>query len=199
MYEFIDEDRFEVQEIYWDFLEQGGRNTKKNLKELQKMVKKDPNFFDPYIIIADYHRENNQPRDAFDIVKEGYNRAMNLVIKKGRFPDDLSWLYSENRHIIRIIFHYGMLMWEHGEKDEALRIFQQLLASNTHDNIGARYAIVALLEGIPSMRAYEEKFTTKDGNMDMDKIEIWFRRGTNKYPTQIGWWLELADEDSLGD
>ena len=100
----------------------------------------------------------------------------------------------ENRHIIRMIFQYAMLVWEIGEKEEALRIFQQLLGSNHNDNIGARYAIVALLEGMPSMQAYEDKFMSKDGYMDAREVEEWFDKASKKHMSEIGWWFELEDE-----
>ena len=194
MYEFIDDERFEVEELYYDFMESENQDVTKGIKELKSMIQKDPNFFDPYIVLYDYYHADNKPMLAFDILKNGYNRAIKMIVKKGKFPDTLNWMFMENRHIIRILFQYAMLLWEVGEKDEALRIFQQLLASNSNDNIGARYAIVAMMEGMASMQEYEEKFETKDGYLDANKIEKWFQKTAKKYPNEIGWWFETEDE-----
>jgi len=182
LYEFIDKDRLEVQEVYWDFTESTDTDIGKGIQKLKGMIKKDPDFFDAYTSLADLHLVNENPEAMYKVLKDGYNRAMKLIIKRGKFPDELSWLYMENRHIIRVIFQYAMFMWEVGEKEDALRIFQQLLGSNYNDNIGARYAIVALLEGLPSMEAYEDKFRSKDGyGLDARKVEKWFEKASNKY------------------
>ena len=194
MYEFIDKDRFDVQEVYWDFVESNDTDIYKGIKKLKSMIKKDPNFFDAYTSLSDLHLVNENPEEMYKVLKDGYNRAMKLIVKKGKFPDELSWMYMENRHIIRMIFQYAMLIWEIGEKDEALHIFQQLLGSNHNDNIGARYAIVALLEGLSSMQAYEDKFMSKDGYMDAREVEEWFNKASKKHMDEIGWWFELEDE-----
>jgi tetratricopeptide (TPR) repeat protein len=194
MYEFIDKERFEVEEMYWDFMESEEQDVAKGIKELKSMIQKDPDFFDPYVVLFDYYHADNKPMLAFEIIKDGYNRAMKMIVKKGKFPDELSWMFMENRHIIRIIFQYAMLMWEVGEKDEALRIFQQLLGSNPNDNIGARYVIVAMLDGMASMREYEEKFETKEGYLDGNKVEKWFQKAAKKYPDEIGWWFDMEDK-----
>ena len=92
-----------------------------------------------------------------------------------------------------MIFNYAMLLWEMGETSEAKRIFGQLLASNPNDNIGARYAILAILEGLPSMDAYEAMFETKEGYLDAMKTDEWFDKNAPKYPGDFGWWLALEE------
>lgn len=193
MYEFIDIDRYEVQENYFDFLESNEGNLTNSIKTLKDMIKKDPDFFDPYITLSERYYAKRKPAEAYEIIKKGYGRAMKLIINKGRFPDKLDWLITENRHIIRMIFNYAMLMWEGNNKDEALSIFAQLLASNPNDNIGARYAMVALLEGMGSMSEYERKFTSEDGYLNGTKVEKWFEKAVKKYPSELGWWFEIED------
>jgi tetratricopeptide (TPR) repeat protein len=192
MYEFIDIDRYEAQESYYDFIESSNQNLTNGIKTLKDMIKKDPDFFDLYITLSERYYAKRKPVEAYEIIKKGYGRAMKLIINKGRFPDKLRW-FIENRHIIRMIFNYAMLMWESNNKDEALSIFAQLLASNPNDNIGARYAIVALLEGMGSMGEYERKFASKDGYLDGIKVEKWFEKVVKKYPSELGWWFEIDD------
>ena len=199
MYEFVDEaDRYDVQTAYWDFLESEEEDLKKAIKTLKNLIKKDPNFFDPYVTLSEYYEYAGDDMESFNILKEGYERAMKMVIHKGRFPDVLSWLFTENRHIIRMMYNYALKMWEIGEKDEALRVMQQLLASNPNDNIGARYAIVAILEGYEDIYSWEELFESENGyGLDAFAVDEWFEKHAKKYPEEIGWWFEMIQEDNL--
>ena len=88
MYEFVDEvDRYKVQTEYWDFLESEEEDVKKAIKKLQGIIKKDPNFFDPYVTLAEYYQYAGEDEEAFSIMKEGCDRAMDMVVRKGKFPD----------------------------------------------------------------------------------------------------------------
>lgn len=194
-YEFIDIDRFEVNEMYWEFLEsEDADDAKKSIKSLKKMIKIDPDFFDTYISLHEYYLYNKEPKYALDILTKGFERAMNLVLKNGRFPDKLNWLFLENRHIIRVIFNYAMMMWTVENKKEALKLFHLLLKSNPNDNIGARYSIVALLEGYESQEHFEEQFINDDASsMDGMKMHEWFEKYSHKHKKEMAWWWELEE------
>jgi len=192
-YEFIDIDRFEVSEMYWDFLESlDTQDIKKSIKMLKKIIKTDPDFFDAYITLHEYYLYDKEPKKALDILTKGYKRAMDLVLDRGQFPDKLSWMFVENRHIIRVIFNYANMMWMVENKKEALRLFNLLLKSNSDDNIGARYSIVALLEGYESQGHFEEEFENDDGSsLDGMAIHKWFEKHAKKHQKEIGRWLAL--------
>jgi len=192
-YEFIDIDRFEANEMYWDFLESGIVNDfKKSIEKLKKIIKKDPDFFDPYISLYEYYLFDKEPKKALDILTKGYERAMDRILDRGRFPDKLSWLFMENRHIIRMIFNYANMMWTVENKKEALRLFNLLLRSNPNDNIGARYSIVALLEGYESQEHFDEQFMDDHSyGLDAIALERWFEKYAKKHKKEIGWWLEM--------
>jgi tetratricopeptide (TPR) repeat protein len=194
MYEFIDVDRFKVNEMYWDFLERDERDFKKGIKRLKEIIKSDPDFYDAYITLYEYHLYNKEPKKALDILTKGYNRAMDLLMPHGRFPDKLSWMFIENRHIIRVIFNYANMMWTVENKKEALRLFTMLLKSHPDDNIGARYVIVALLEGYESQEHFDEQFSD-DGGMSLDAMALhhWFEKHAPKHKKEIGWWLEMEE------
>lgn len=68
----------------------------------------------------------------------------------------------------------------------------QLLKSNVNDNIGARYAIVAMLEGFESMGEYEEKFMSGFG-LDAMAVEEWFNEASKKHKKVIGWWFDEVE------
>lgn len=195
-YEFIDRDRFNVNELYWEFLESPeADDVKKSIKALKSMITKDADYFDPYITLHEYYLMDGDHKNAIKIMEEGFKRAIDLVDNNGRFPDELPWAFMENRHIIRMIFNFGMFVWANDENKEiALNIFMELLKSNHNDNIGARYSIVAILEGFNSQDEYEEQFESEDGHiLDYMKLEKWFYQSAQKHKDVIGWWLELDD------
>lgn len=194
-YIFVDKNRYKVQQKYYDFLEsKESEDIKKSIKILKSLIKMDPNFFDTYITLAEYYYLNGDISKAEEVITEGYVRAMKLVMKGIYFPDELDWLWFENRHIIRMIFHYGMLLWEKGKKENAIEIFTKLLKSNIKDNIGARYAIAGILDGFEAMEEMEEKFASKYGFIDAIKQEEWFKKVVKKYPEYFDWWLKAIEE-----
>lgn len=194
-YEFIDKDRFEVNELYWEFIESpDADNVKKSIKVLNGIIKKDSDYFDPYITLHEYYLMDRDFKNAAKIIETGFKRAIDLINNNGRFPDQLSWGFIENRHIIRMIFNFAMFVWANGDKDIALNIFMELLKSNHDDNIGARYSIVAILEGFNSQQEYEEQFETADAMLEYAALEEWFYKSAQKHKNVIGWWLDLEDE-----
>jgi len=196
VYEFIDRDRFEVNELYWEFLESPeADNVKKSIMALKSMIKKDANFFDPYVTLHEYYLMDRDFKKAIEIIEKGFKRAIDLIDNNGRFPDELPWGFIENRHIIRMIFNFAMFIWANDDKDIALNIFMQLLKSNHNDNIGARYSIVAILEGFNSQEEYEEEFESKDGmGLEYEALEEWFYKVAEKHKDIFGWWLDLEEE-----
>lgn len=196
IYEFIDEDRFEVNELYWEFIESpDADDIKKSIKILKAIIKKDPDYYDPYITLHEYYILNGDIKKAGDILEQGFKQAIDLIDNNGRFPDELLWGFAENRHIIRMIFNFATFVWAGGNKDIALKIFLELLKSNVGDNIGARYSIVAILEGFESQEEYEEAFESDDGmSLEYMAVEEWFSNSALKHKDVIGWWFDLDNE-----
>ncbi len=195
IYEYIDIDRFKVNEMYWDFLESSdGSDIKKSVKKLQDMIIKDPDFFDPYITLHEYYMFNKEVKKGYEILSKGYFRAVDLIVDENDdFPDVLNWGFTENRHIIRILFNFATMLWLSNQTNEALAILLQLLKSNPNDNIGARYAIVALLEKYESYEQFEEQFETGDGYLDGGRVDEWFQTKAKIHKKIIGWWLEIVN------
>ena len=197
-YEFIDKDRFKVSELYWEFTESPeSENIKKGIKILKGIIKKDPDYFDPYISLHEYYLMDRDFKNAIKIIETGFKRAIDLIDDNGRFPDKLPWGFIENRHIIRMIFNFAMFVWANDEnKDIALKIFMELLKSNHNDNIGARYSIVAILEGFGSQEEWEEQFESENGmGLEYMAVEEWFYKAAEKHRDVIGWWLDLEDDE----
>jgi len=196
VYEYIDKDRFEVNEMYWEFIESPeADDVKKSIKILKGIIKKDADYFDPYITLHEYYLMDGDFKKAIDIMEKGFQRAIDLIDRNGEFPDELLWGFTENRHIIRMIFNFGMFVWANEDKDIALNLFMELLKSNHNDNIGARYSIAAILEGFDSQEDYEEQFESKNGiGLEYEALEKWFYKAAEKHKKVIGWWIDLEED-----
>ena len=197
VYEFLDKDRFAVNEMYWEFIEsEDAEHIEKSISILKNIIKKDPDYFDPYITLHEYYLENDEPNKAIVVLVEGYDRAMDLVMVDGEFPDELLWGFLENRHIVRMIFNYALLMWRLEDTERAVSLMLQLLRSNPGDNIGARYYIVAILEGFESEEALEADFMEDDKEyLDWQKQEEWFQEKVVKHRNMLGWWLDMEEDE----
>ena len=194
-YEFIDKDRFEVSEEYYEFLESPEANDyKESEKILLKLINQDPDFFDTYTVLHEYYLNYGKGAKAYNLMQKGYDRAINLVLNKnGRFPTSLSWRYVENRHILRIMFNFAALLWLNSDTKNALVIFNRLLKLNPDDNIGARYMIVAILDGVKSLYEFEKMFDDGSGYSNWEAQEKWFWETASKYKSDVGWWLNSMD------
>jgi len=100
-YEFIDEDRFKVNELYWEFTElPDSENIKNGIKRLKSIIKKDPDYFDPYISLHEYYLMDGDFENAIKTIETGFKRAINLIDNNGKFPDELPWGFIENRGLM---------------------------------------------------------------------------------------------------
>lgn len=190
---FVDKNR-PVQMKYYDTLDRlETANDRKIQRVMEKLIKEDPDFLDPYLILYEIYQDNRKWNKADEILDNAYNRALKLITdKKGNWPEVLLWGFLENRHIIRVIFSKGVHLWDKEKTDEALDIFRKLLKSNPNDNVGARDYILAIRMGI-SFEAYEERFN-KGGYYDSESIK-WFEENAPKYPDEFGWWFEWTEEN----
>ena len=180
-----------------DFIESPeADDIKKSIKTLKSIIKNDANYFDPYITLHEYYLMDGDFINAIKIIEKGFQKAIDLIDRDGKFPDKLSWAFMENRHIIRMIFNFAMFIWANDEdKEIALNIFMELLKSDHNDNIGARYSIVAILEGFTSQEEYEEQFESANGmGLEYEALEEWFYKSAQKHNDVIGWWLDLDEE-----
>lgn len=196
VYEYIDKDRFEVNEMYWYFIEsKEAEDVEKSIIILKKIIKKDPDYFDPYITLHEYYLGKKETQKAFEILAVGFERAMELVELNGKFPDELPWGFMENRHIVRVLFSFATFLWMGEDKKVALALLLQLLKSNTRDNVGARYSIVAILEGYESIEHFEEQFEIAGGYVDAVAINKWFDEKVEKHRDVMGWWLDQEEDE----
>jgi len=173
---------------YYDILEESLQYNEMK-REMKKLIKSDPDFLDPYLVLADILEEEDNYGEAREVLREAYLRAMNFIVdKNGNWPKILPWEVLENRHIIRAINRWACALWEEDRPEYSLEIFRKLLKSNPSDNIGARYAVLAIRLGLDCN--YEDQFESKStpGYIDAGEMIDWFEKYSEAFPEEFGWW-----------
>lgn len=181
--EFIDQER-PVQGKYYELMERFDTIKRQSaINALRRLIKKDPDFLEPYIILSEMHLEKGYIKKAFQVLDEAYERAISLVTdENGDWPEMLNWGFYENRHIIRTFLQKALTDWEFENTGNALSILRRLLKTNPNDNIGSRYYILGILMGF-SFYEFEDRFN-KGGFYDMDLTD-WFNKNYRKFPDEF--------------
>jgi len=189
--EYVDRDH-DVMGDYYDLCERYNRKTAKTIKkQLKRLIEKDPDFLDSYLLLYQILQDEGDLSEAEKILDDAYERALKLITdKKGNWPDVLEWGWLENRHIIRTILNKAISLWKNGERDNALDLFRKLLKTNPADNVGARHYILAIRMNM-SFEKFEKRFN-KGGYYDMELMD-WFDRNYKKFPDEFGWWETAAE------
>ncbi len=189
MKEFFDEDRMTSMEFYevQDSITED--NIASIIDELKMLIKKDPFYFDPYLLIADLYENTSKNDESEKIIKEAYDKALELIVdKSGQWPEKLEWGWVENRHIIRTLLKMGVIYWKKNESSEAYSLFEKIFKTNFNDNPGIRFFMLAILEKM-SEKEFDKRFD-KGGYWDND-IDDWFSETVNRHKNEFGEWLEL--------
>ena len=64
------------------------------------------------------------------------------------FDGVLAWSALFNRPFLRCLHGYGLCLWRLGRTDEAVRVFERMLALNPNDNQGARFCLFDVRDGV---------------------------------------------------
>lgn len=191
--EFVDIDHKIVDE-YYDLCDKyNSKSNKKILKgKLQKLIEKDPDYFDTYIMLYNILQNEGKNKNAEDILNTAYEKAIKKITdKKGNWPDILEWHWLENRHIIRTILNKAIDLWIKNDTEQSLDLFRKLLKTNPGDNVGARDFILAIKMNM-SFNEFEKKFN-KGGFYDSDLMD-WFDENYKKYPDEFDWWEKAVEK-----
>jgi len=192
--EYVDKDR-KVMDDYHKLIQEEPGISLLNVElkmELEKLIKKDPDFFDSYLTLFQILESEGRPSEAMKVLDEAYKRAINLITdKKGEWPDLLEWGWLENRHIIRTILNKAISLWKAGKTDDALDLFRKLLKSNPDDNIGARNYILAIRMKM-SFKKFEKRFNR--GGFYNSRLMDWFEENYKKFPDDFDWWDEAMEK-----
>lgn len=182
-----------VQFKYYELVERSDVSSRDLEQAAKKLIKKDPDFLDSYLLLYEVYQEEEKSKKAEEILDKAYERAIDLITdKNGNWPDYLAWGFTENRHIIRTVMNKAVSSWHEEKTDEALDLFRKLLKTNPPDNVGARDYILAIRMGL-SFEKYEARFN-KGGYYDSESIR-WFEKNAPKYPDEFGWWFDWIEEN----
>lgn len=192
MKEFIDTKRKTNMEFYdlQDSITED--NIQSVITKLKKLIKKDPFFLDPYLLLADLLEATGDKAESDKVITDAYEKALELVTEKtGQWPEKLEWGWLENRHIIRAFVNMGILYWKNNKTLEAYSLFQKLLDTNPNDNVGVRYFMLGILEKMSEKQFY--KRFDKNGYWD-EEIDDWFDKKVKNHKKEFGLWLKLFGE-----
>ena len=184
--EFVDKKR-ELMGDYYDLLDNLEDMELEDVKKtLRAMIKKDPDYLDPYLLLFEILLNEGNIFEADELLDEAYARALKLISdEKGQWPDSLEWGYLQNRHVSRALLTKAIILWGDQFVEDALAIFRNLLACNPSDNVGARFYILAIRSGM-GFDEFDERFN-KGGYYD-DEILVWFDENHKKFPDEFEKW-----------
>ena len=194
--EFVDKNHKAMSE-YYDLLESATSDAQMK-RGMKKMIEIDPDFYDPYLVVADLEIEGGNNKKGCELIQEAYERAVKRIADvKGDWPEQMPWGWLENRHLMRILERQAVVLWERGETKEALDIFRRLLRANPGDNQGARHSILALRLGLGT--DWYAPFEVKEGPMAGEAIDAratseWFEENAKKFPEEFDWWYDALKE-----
>ncbi len=193
--EFLEKGR-PVMGEYYDILE-----SSHNTEDIRILIERDPDFYDSYLYVANDLRKSGHESEARELEDKAFKRARaRIEDKQGNWPDRMPWGWLENRHIIRALGVGADNLWKDDKTDEALDIYRKLFRSNFDDNIGARYAIIALRMGL----SYDEymKQVWPQSSVPAERINKWFKKNAPKFPEELKEWkkhckdeLDLSEKD----
>jgi tetratricopeptide (TPR) repeat protein len=187
-YEFFEQPR-PVMDDWYELLE-GDHSTDDYLN----LIKKDPDFYDSYLSAADDIRDSGNEKAARKLEDEAFSRArVRVEDAEGNWPDEMPWGWLENRHVVRALGVGADNLWKDGNTDEALAVYRKLFRSNFRDNIGARYAIIALRLGY-SYSEYQDNVWPED-LVPASHIMEWFNKHASKFPEELAEWKAYAKRE----
>ncbi len=194
--EFIDDDH-PVMSAYYDLVErfQAQGPTPAIQKSLERMIERDPDFYDPYLMLRDILIRQGKAAEGNALLETAYRRALGRITDKdGNWPASLEWGWLENRHIIRTFLNQAIASWNAGDTGAALELFRKLLRSNPNDNAGAREYILAIRLGM-TFDEFENKFLGQFG-YDASKMSDWFDKNSTRFPDEFDWWKQAVDYEA---
>lgn len=163
--------------------------------DIYALIGRDPDFYDSYLFLADAFRdEDKNEEDARELEDRAFSRALERITdKKGNWPEKLQWGFIENRHVIRALATGADNLWKDGKLKESLDIYRKLLRSNLSDNMGARYAIVALRMDMP----YDEyiKQVWPKERMPAQHIDNWFDKNAPSFADELQEWKNYCKKE----
>ncbi|HBD92741.1 MAG: hypothetical protein A2015_03395 [Spirochaetes bacterium GWF1_31_7] len=182
-FEFIDKKRPAYDELNKLTETLDPQKPEQGLSKLEQLIKKDADYLETYLFIADFYVTMDEIDKWEQYIDKAYNKAIQMITEKspdGLWPDVLSWNHEENRHIISALIEKALFFWMVEENDSAIKLLHQLLQSETEDQCGISFYLLAVLENM-DYEVFHEKFDD-EGDFN-DSVYEWFDINSVKYNT----------------
>jgi len=177
IYKFVDINRQEAQDAYEQYRVSAEQNVEKKVEVLKDLISVYPDYFTPYLELKECYLELNMIEASPKALHDGFSKAITMIVKDGKFPDELVWSEVNNRHIITIISEFANMLWNVGEYADAKAIYQDLLDANPRDEVGIKYLIKAIEDGFESIHDFHKEFLDKNsGELNSKKLQQWFKK-----------------------
>ncbi len=168
----------EIQDRLYELYEKyNGINGNWLRRWLNQLLEQDPYCFDAYLFRYQILMDEDNRVAADKELKKAYLRAVELICRDtGEWPEFIPWEILENRPLLRALYGGVEYNWWKGEP--AMEILRKLLKVCPNDNLGARFALLALKMAM-SHREWVEL---------QDKVDLaeWFQENAKKFPEEFG-------------
>jgi hypothetical protein len=147
---------------------------------LFSIAEKAPNFLQAYEYAITMIHQLKETPETIATLKELEHDFMlaceRIAIKDDIYTKTVEWSWVENRPLIRGLFRKADKLWIAGNLAEAHELFTKLYKTNEDDNIGVRYCLKAIGQGM-SRDDFNKRFVSADGGYYIsDELEKWFER-----------------------
>lgn len=137
-----------AQELIFQAIDAPDRQARKLIKDALKL---DPNCVDAYLLLGEMADSLPDAIAQFRKAVAAGERTLGSDLfetNRGHF-----WGLIETRPYMRAMQNLASSLWNYGEVDEAVQLYQEMLSLNPGDNQGARYP---LLDALLLLRRHDE-------------------------------------------
>ncbi|RLT36388.1 MAG: hypothetical protein DWI57_14950 [Chloroflexi bacterium] len=137
-----------AQELIFEAIDAPDRRARKLIKDALKL---DPDCVDAYILLGEMADSLPDAIAEFRKAVAAGERSLGADV----FEEDRGafWGMIETRPYMRALRSLATSVWNYGEVDEAVQLYQEILSLNPGDNQGVRYA---LLDALLLLRRHDE-------------------------------------------
>jgi tetratricopeptide (TPR) repeat protein len=108
-------------------------------QELSRVLTIMPELFDAASLLTSLHLKKREYKIAKTLYEQALHTARSYIphtFLPGR--DHLIWAYLENRPFLRLLAGYAQFLDQHESTEQAIPLYEELLALNPGDNLGIR-------------------------------------------------------------
>lgn len=118
-------------------------NSRIGRRMFRSLIRRYPEHVDAYHHLALAYFRDGKARQAAEMWKIGMEFALKFLPPNFSMTRDrLLWGYIENRPFLRLYHGFGLTLLRTRKLEEGLRVFENILSLNPHDNQGARALVV---------------------------------------------------------